>query len=598
MAATSINSGGVVTFEVKVGGNAITDELSVYSVRIETGVNRIPTARIVILDGDSATGKFDASSSDTFVPGAQISVEAGYDSNNSVLFQGIITGQSIRIDELIGSALEVECRDAAVKMIVGRKCLTFSQQTDSDIMASIIGTYSGLSANVTSTSTTWPEQVQFYVTDWDYILERAEMNGMIVTALNGTVSVFKPDADTSSVLTLAYGDNLIGFNADMNAITQLGSVTASTWDYKNQAVSSAQASVSYTGPGNLSSQTLSEVVGLSAFQVQTTAPLEDADLTNWSQAQLVKSEYAKIRGEARFQGTALAKPGNYITMQGLGDRFNGDYLVSGVVHDLSGGNWITEAAIGLSPIWFIEEPDVLAPPASGLLPGARGLFNGTVKQMYQDPDSQYRILVTIPVFDQNGAGIWARLSNFYSTSGAGVFFLPEVGDEVVLGFLNEDPRYPVILGSMYSSANIKPYQGLDPNQNNTLKAIVSKSGIYIQFDDENKVLTVMTPDKNQIILSDKDKQITIQDDNQNSIVMSSSGITIKSPKDINIQADQNVNISGAQGIKVQSSGGDVAISGINVSETAESEYSAAGNTTAKINSGMELTLKSAMIMIN
>jgi hypothetical protein len=101
-----------------------------------------------------------------------------------------------------------------------------------------------------------------------------------------------------------------------------------------------------------------------------------------------------------------------------------------------------------------------------------------------------------------------------------------------------------------------------------------------------------------VILSDKDKQITIQDDNQNSIVMSGSGITIKSPGDINIQADKKVNISGMQGINIQSSGGDVATSGINVSETAESQYSAEGSMTAKINSGMELTLQSAMIMIN
>ena len=55
--------------------------------------------------------------------------------------------------------------------------------------------------------------------------------------------------------------------------------------------------------------------------------------------------------------------------------------------------------------------------------------------MYEDPDSQFRILVSVPLFDPNGEGIWARLTNFYSTNGAGIFFLPEVGDEVVLGFL-------------------------------------------------------------------------------------------------------------------------------------------------------------------
>jgi uncharacterized protein involved in type VI secretion and phage assembly len=255
-------------------------------------------------------------------------------------------------------------------------------------------------------------------------------------------------------------------------------------------------------------------------------------------------------------------------------------------------------SIGLSPAWLIADPDVMAPAASGLLPGVRGLVNGTVKQLHQDPDAQYRILVNIPVFDANGAGIWARLSNFYATSGAGAFFLPEVGDEVVLGFLNEDPRYPVILGSLYSGCKNKPYQGLDPAEKNPVKAIVSKSGIVIKFDDENKILTVITPDKNQVILSDKDKQITILDDNQNSIVMSGSGITMKSPKNINIQADQQVTISGSQGVTIEASGGDVAISGINIKESADSQYSAVGQMTAQISSAGELSLKSAMIMIN
>ncbi len=596
--SSNIKSGGVATFAVKVAGNAIPDTVQVLSIRIEKRINKISLARIVILDGEANTGKFEVSSSSTFVPGAEVSIESGYDAKNKVIFKGIVTQQSIRIDSSIGSTLEVECRDASIKMIVGRKNLTFSKKKDSEIISSIIGGYSDLSCDVTATTTVWPEQVQYYVTDWDYIIARAEINGLIVTTLNGKVSVSKPDTDTSSVFTIAYGDGLLGFNADLNCLNQLGSVKSSTWDYKTQAVISGQASNDHAGPGNLSSKKLSEVVGLSDFGLQTTAPLESADLTNWSKAQLIKSEYSKITGDAKLQGTELADPGKYCTLEGLGDRFNGDHLISGVVHNLSDGNWVTELALGLSPTWFIEEPDVMAPPASGLLPGARGLFNGTVKKMFEDPDSQYRILVTVPLFDASGEGIWARLSNFYSTSGAGAFFLPEVGDEVILGFINEDPRYPVILGSMYSSTKLKPFTGLDPVQKNSLKAIVSKSGIYTQFDDENIVYTITTPAKNTMIISDKDKKITIQDQHSNKIVMSADGITISSPKDITIEADQSLNLTGKQGIKVTSSGGDVETSGVNIKETAQSQYSAEGSVMAKINSGTELTLKSAMVMIN
>ena len=595
---SEISSGAIATFSIKVNGEIIPDLFNIYSIHVEKNINRIPVAKIVILDGEPSTGTFDASSSATFLPGATISIEAGYDSKNELIFKGIITSQSIRIDNIVGSALEVECRDPAVKMIVGRKSITYNNKKDSDIISNIIGNYSDLSADVTTTNTIWPEQVQYYVTDWDYILALAEANGLIVTTINGKVAVNAPDSNTSSVLKVSYGDGLMEFNAKLNSITQLENVTSNSWDFKNQAIINSQATPNEAGAGNLSTKKLSEVIGLSAYQLQTSAPLETTDLNNWSKAQIAKSEYSKIIGEAKFQGTSLIDPGKYMTFAGLGDRFNGDYLISGVIHELSEGNWFSTVNLGLSPNWFTEEPDVMASPASGLLPGARGLLNGIVKQLFGDPDSQYRILVDVPVFDVNGAGIWARLSNFYSTSGAGAFFLPEVGDEVILGFLNEDPRFPVILGSLYSSSKVKPFTGLEPNEKNSIKAIVSKSGISIEFDDENKIWTVATPNKNTIIISDKDKQITIKDQSQNSIVMSSNGIDMSSPKNISISAQEKVTIKGTQGIEIESNGGDVETKGLNIKETATMQFTANGGQTAQVTGGIELTLKGAMVMIN
>ena len=472
MSATKdIKSGGLVSFDIKVEGSAIPDAMDVKAIEVRKSVNRIGTARIVIIGGQASTDTFKVSSSDTFVPGNTISIASGYNSKNDIIFKGIITKQHIRIHPGTGPVLEVECRDQAIKMIVGRKSATFSKKKDSDIISAIIGNYSGLSAKVTATSIQWPEQVQYYATDWDFILSRAEANGMIVTTLNGEVSVFPPDKNTSPVLTIEYGNNLLEFNADLNSVNQLASVKGSAWDFKTQQLVTGQANNSYAGPGNLSSATLSEVVGLKEFDVRSTAPFQSANLSNWAKAELVKSEYAKIQGEVKFQGSNLVDPGKYITLAGLGDRFNGDHLISGVHHVISHGNWTTEASVGLSSVWFTEEPDVMAPPAAGLLPGVQGLFNGTVKKMYEDPDNQFRILVDVPLFDPKGEGLWARLTNFYSTSDAGVFFLPEVGDEVVLGFLNEDPRFPIILGSLYSSTKKNHLMDLIPIKRIVLKLL-------------------------------------------------------------------------------------------------------------------------------
>lgn len=594
----NLKGGGVVTFVVKVNGKAVPEEIDFFSIEVEKRINKISRCLLNVKDGKASTSKFDTSSSDQFLPGADVSIEAGYDSKNKVVFQGIITGQSIKINDEVGSTLEVECRDKAIKMTVGRKSKTFAKQKDSDIISSIISASGGLTSKVTATQTKWEEQVQYYTTDWDFVLTRAEANGLIVTTENAKISVIKPNDNTKSILEAEFGDNILEFDCELNAIDQVGKVQASTWDYKTQKIISGEASNNYKGAGNLTPKKLSEVVGLSAYDLQTAGTLQDGDLTTWSKAEMIKSEFAKIQGEIKILGTSLINPAAYITLSGVGDRFNGDILVSGVRHNISDGDWHTDISVGLSNIWFSEEPDVVAPSAAGLLPGASGLFNATVKKMYEDPDNQYRILVDIPLFDKNGEGLWARLSNFYSTSGAGAFFLPEVGDEVVVGFLNEDPRYPIILGSLYSSSKIKPFEGLKPQEKNPKKAIVSKKGMYVEFDDENVVLTIMTPNKNQMIWSDKDKQITIKDQNENSVVMSSSGIEMKSPKNVTIQAAQKLALKGDMGVSIESSGGDVQEKGLNIKANAQVQYAAQGGATAQVQGGAQLTLKAGIVMIN
>lgn len=596
MSTSSIPSASVATADITSNGSTIPDDVQVHSIHIRQEVNRVASATIEILDGDAAEEGFSVSASDTFVPGAEINISLGYDGDNKSVFTGIVTQQSLQVNPGVGPLLLVECRDKAIKMTVGRKNTAYQNKTDSDLLSSLISD-AGLSADVTSTSATLPEIVQYYSSDWDFMLARAEVNAMVVSTLSGKVSVFSPTADTSSVLTVTYGDNLYHVNLHLNAVTQLKEVKSSAWDPKNQEVISATASNSVAGPGNLSSSKLADVVGLTDFELQTTAQVSNDSLTQWAKGQMLKSELSKIQGDIRFQGDAAVTVGKYITIDGMGTRFDGDHFVSGVEHDFSDGNWFTTTDVGLSPNWFVQENEVMAPAAAGLLPSIDGLFNATVKQIDQDPDNAYRILVTLPLYNDQSDGVWARLANFYASSGFGAFFLPEVGDEVIVGFLNQDPRFPVILGSMYSE-NRKPYSELTPDSDNSKKAIVTKSELRIVFDDKDKVLTITTPNSNVMVFSDQDEKITITDQNENSITMSSSGIDLKSPKTITVQADEQVNIKGETGVNIQAASGDVSIKGMNVNAEADVAFSAKGSATAELQASGELTIKGAMVMIN
>ena len=89
---TKSSNGSIVIYVIKINGSVVPDQFSILSVHIEKNVNRVPTARIVVIDGSPESGDFPASSSAIFVPGGQVTVEAGYGSTTELVFQGIITG--------------------------------------------------------------------------------------------------------------------------------------------------------------------------------------------------------------------------------------------------------------------------------------------------------------------------------------------------------------------------------------------------------------------------------------------------------------------------------------------------------------------------
>lgn len=589
-----LGSTGVLSLSILSEGSALADTIQVVSVETNYGVNKIPFAKIILLDGDVPTGDFPVSDADSFKPGAEITINAGYDSDTSTIFKGLVIKHSLKI-EGDGSTLIVQCKDSAVAMTVGRKNANYVDLKDSDVMSSLIGNYSGLSSDIDATTTSHKELVQYYCTDWDFMLARAEANALLVTVDEGKVSVKAPQVDEEAVLTLTYGVDLLSFDADLDASAQFATVKGTSWDITNQAIQEQQASPeTLTGQGDIDSATLAKVIGPDTFTLQTEAPLESDELTDWVKGQQIKSGLARIRGRATFQGSAKVKIGDLVELKGVGNRFNGNVLVTAVKHQINEGNWSTEVVFGLSSQWFTEQTRVDAPIASGLTPGVTGLQIGVVKKIDEDPDSQYKIQVTVPIMQAETEGVWARLASFYSSSGYGAFFIPDIGDEVVLGYFNNDPSYPVILGSLYSSGRKAPYE---ITADNYTKGIVTKSELKLEFDDENKVITLVTPGNNTIVISDDGESILLEDQNSNIVELSASGILMDSPKDIQIKAQGKVTIEATDNVEITSSA-DIKNSGLNINNEADVGFVAKGSASAELSASGQTTVKGSMVMIN
>ena len=116
----------------------------------------------------------------------------------------------------------------------------------------------------------------------------------------------------------------------------------------------------------------------------------------------------------------------------------------------------------------------------------------------------------------------------------------------MVGFFNDDPRQAVILGALYSSKNTPPAKVGKLDKDNFQRAIVTKKGTLIQFDDKKAAVSIETPKANKILLDDDAKKIEITDQHGNAITLSSDGIVIKSAKDLKMEAGGNAEIKGAK----------------------------------------------------
>ena len=575
-----------VTFKLLSEQKDITNQYQTLSFVINREVNRVPTAHLTLRDGSASAETFDISSGDDLIPGKKIEIALGYDSRDQKAFQGIVTKQSIKVGRDGNPVLMVECKDESVKLTVGRQNRYFIEASDSDAIEQILSDR-GLSNSVQSTALTHPNIVQHYATDWDFILSRAEMNGYITLADSGKLTVKPPTTSGSPEITLTFGSNLLEFETEMDARFQYQAVKASAWDYANQALVEAEAAEpSISTAGNLSGKTLSEVIDLPTWELRHSGDLDPQELQAWADAQLLKSRLGKIQGRVKTTGYANAKPDVLVELRGMGDRFNGQVYVSGIRHEMINGSWFTHLQLGLRPEWFYKEDNILEKPASGLLPGVNGLQIGVVVQIHDDPIGEDRIRIKLPTLDNVSEGIWARMAALDAGKNRGTFFRPEVNDEVILGFLNDDPRDPVVLGVLHSSAKPAP---ITPTQDNFQKGIYTRTGMVLLFDDEQPSMTLETPGGNKIVISDEDKGISLSDQNGNTVTLKDSGISLSSPKDISLEATGSLTLSASQ---------DVTIQGLNVNAKANAQFKAEGNAGAELSTSAIAVLKGSLVQIN
>ena len=527
--------GSVVTRKVFISGTELSNEIGIKQITVGKTFNKIAWAKIIFIDGSAADRDFALSNDDKFKPGNEIKIQLGVDGAVETVFEGIIIKHAIQAKQN-GTYLTIEAKDKAIKLTANRKSAYFINKTDSDILTEIAN---ALQPDVESTTFSHKQLIQYECTDWDFIVTRAEANSFLVLTDDGKLIVKKPVITPPAVITATFGQNVLEFEAEMDARHQIQTVTGQSWDYTQQQIERSETgSASFSETGNLSSTTLGTVLE-AEVSLSHSGHLTQTQLQDWADAHALRNQLSKAVGRVRIIGNAAIKPGTMVTLAGVGDRFNGDVYVTGVLHQYD-GFWQTDIQFGWNEDWFYLKEKVMEKPAAGLLPGINGLQTGIVKDIDDTEDGgQYRIKVHVPTISTSDEGMWARIATLDAGPDHGVYFRPQLGDEVILGFLNDDPREPIVLGYLHSKDKNK--SPLPATQGNVEYGVVTKEGMKLVFDDTNKKVTISaktSTGEKTITLNDASGAMELKDENNNSIKMDTSGITIES-------ASGNVTIKGA-----------------------------------------------------
>jgi len=572
-------------FTVKVGGSPVPRTHQLMSVSVLNTANHIASARLAYRDGDAPGGDFPLSNDALFAPGAEVEILAGA-AQPDLLFTGLVVRQSLTVREASPPQLVIECRHAATRMSLKRRGATYLDLTDSDVIGQLLSD-AGINATVASTRLSHPHLVQYDTSDWDFLVTRAQANGQLVLTRGADIETRLPSVSGTALATLEFGATLLEFDGQIDAREQTQAVRTLTWNAADQEVHTLDASPpSFTGPGNYPPDDLAAAMGVDALELRHVM-IPDGEATAAADARFVRARLDQVSGRAMCLGLGQVLPGDVVELAGVGDRFNGKVLVTGVRHEMDPvQGWRTHLQFG----GVAEDPArrqrLDARRTTSLLAPAHGLQVGVVTDN-EDPENEFRVRVRLALVDPASDGVWARVASADAGNNRGVMVRPEISDEVVVGFFDDDPRAAVVLGMLHSSAHPAT---LTPSNDNHEKVFVSRSGIKLHIDDDKVVLTLSTPGEQQLVFDDDQGSVLLKDKNGNSIKLDSEGITVESGAALTIKT------TGETKFDIGSSGEIKTSAGMAIKAGAELKME--GGAGAELSTSAIATLKGSLVKIN
>ncbi|UFP95459.1 VgrG-related protein [Gloeobacter morelensis] len=458
------------------------------------------------------------------------------------LLVGEITGIETHFTEDPSAPMVLRGYDMSHRLHKGRFNRSFVNMTDSDIVRKIVAEV-GLQAGGEIEESGIPHDYVFQEnqTNMAFLRERAARIGFEFFVQDEQVHFHRPRE--LEPVQLRWGVRLNAFRVRMSTAEQVSSVEVRSWDYteKKTIVATAQSEqvVTRTGyePGSSSN---------SQFDLQPKLVVVDHPVFNAQEADTMAQAICDEMGgeyifaDARAEGEPKVRPGRLVKLVGLGEKLTGDYYVTDarhLYHDLvyttefsvrgtRGGNLMT----GLSP-----QPK--------LKPGQTNLVGIVTNN--KDPEGMGRVKVKFPTLTEEHESNWARVVGPGAGPKHGIYWMPEVNDEVLVCFEHGDIHRPYVVGGVWNGKDDTPETVDDSLTPVKLRTMKTRVGHYLRFADEDtppdkKGIYIRTADNYQIQINETDQFMELRTPGGCFIKLddATGSITIEAPMTVTIKAGQ------------------------------------------------------------
>lgn len=575
--------------------------------------------------------------------GTEITVGVGDLPSGTELISGEVTAIEGDYDELVHSTV-VRGYEHTHRLQRARRSRTFLDSTDGDI-ARRVADEAGLTiGTIEDPGVTHRYVPQVAQTDWEFLRGRAREIGYDV-GVSGGEFFFRPapgmsaggiggalDAAASALgvggTVLEFGENLRWLRPRITSAAMVGESEVRVWDPESVSVVSATAELAsatagiddsppalagaYGGPLSIPSPPslpfLPSFLGASNDAVAVVdRPLGWGSVTQ-SAADAVAAGFAEHVGSAfaEAEGSAMNASGVVVgatvTLSNVPARFAGDWYVTAAQHvfDDTEGYHVRFEVSGRHDRSL-----------GGLVSGGqldrrhRGLIDGLVPGLVTDnvdPDGMHRVKVALPWLSSDFVTDWARVAMPGLGASYGVIAVPEIGDEVLVGFEFGDVRRAYVLGGL-ANGDTELDLGGDvvtqgvPSGRVVKRGIVSRLGHKVLIDDDGDGR--LPPTTSGITIGNEDDTISIHLDDVGKKLVIVCDATTPSPAAIEIR--QN-GVGGSILIEQAGQGGTIDVKGagnVTVEAAAPGSLTLKGGAGVKIDGGAGMVeLSGSMVKLN